>query len=180
MKHKIFENWILDNPSLSKKEAILLKAHLKTCTRCQMLQSNWLASQTQMEDVKIHTPRPGFTQRWQTTLIHRREQQRSRQVRRILLVLVTMMVLASTIYMLQNNLFASWIVSAISLISSLFFSITKALAGINIIFNESPVLFYGFSILSFGAIASFLAAVVFVFWNLLRKHGQEKPYNAEN
>jgi hypothetical protein len=180
MRHKPYENWILEGTSLSRSESILLTNHLKSCSQCQLLQSTWLASEKQFIDARMHAPQPGFTQRWQSHLIYRREHERSRQVRRNLFMIVLLMVFASTIYMLQNHLLTTWIVSAVSLVTSLFFNISKALAGFNMELNQSPVLFFGFSVLSFGAILAFLTAIVFFIWNLLKKNEREKAHEMEN
>jgi hypothetical protein len=180
MRHKPYENWILEGTSLTRSESILLSNHLKSCPRCQQLQSIWLASEKHFKNARMQTPQPGFTKRWQNHLIYRREHERSRLVRRNIFIIALLMVFASTIYMLQNNLLTTWIVSAVSLVTTMFFTISKALAGFNMELNESPVLFFGFTVLSFGAILAFLAAIVFFIWNLLRKNEREKVHEMEN
>jgi hypothetical protein len=180
MRHKPYENWILEGTSLTRSESILLTKHLNSCPQCQQLQSTWLVSEKQFKDARMHAPQSGFTQRWQNHLIYRREHERSRLVRRNLLMIVLLMVFASTIYMLQNHLLTTWIVSAVSLVTSLFFNFSKLLAGFNMELNESPVLFFGFTILSFGVIIAILSAFVFLIWNLLKKNEREKAHEMEN
>ncbi len=180
MNHKPFKNWILDDTSLTKEEKILLKKHLQVCPQCRQLNSAWQASEQHMKLASRQLPQPGFTQRWQYQLLYRKEHERSKQTRLNLILLVTIMVMASAIYMLQNNLFATWVVSALSLTTSLFFSISKLLAQFNATMNRSPVLFYGFTLLTFGAILSLLTSLVFLIWNLLRNKTQPSTNEAEN
>lgn len=180
MTHKPFENWILDDTPLSKAETILLKNHLKSCQHCSQLQSSWMLSKTRFLNTQRHAPLQGFTQRWQTFQFHRRELERARLVRRNLFFLVAVMVLASIIYMIQKKLLAAWIVSALSMITSLFFNISKVLAGFNFEMTQSPFLFYGVTLLVFGATIAALGVLVFFIWNLLNKREQEKAHEVEN
>lgn len=180
MKHKPYKNWILDDTPLTKEEKILLKKHLQICPECRQLNSAWQASEQYIRSASQQVPQPGFTQRWKSQIIFRKENEKSKQTRRNLILLVAIMVLASAIYMLQNNLFATWIVSALSLTTSLFFSISKLLAQFNAALNRSPVLFYGFTLLTFGAILSLLTSLVFLIWNLLKNKAQPSSNEVEN
>lgn len=180
MNHKPFKNWILDDTPLSKENKILLKKHLQACPQCRQLDSAWKASEQHIRNAVRQVPQPGFTQRWQSRLLYRKEHEKSIITRRTLFLLVVIMVIASAIYMLQNNLFTTWIVSALSLTTSLFFSISKLLAQFNAGMNRSPVLFYGFTLITFGAILSLLTSLVFLIWNLLRNKAQPSTNEAEN
>jgi predicted anti-sigma-YlaC factor YlaD len=180
MNHKPFKNWILDDTPLTKEEKILLRKHLQICSQCRQLKSAWHVSEQHMRHANRQLPQPGFTQRWQSRLLYRKEHERYKQIRRNLILLVAIMVMASAIYMLQNNLFATWVVSALSLTTSLFFSISKLLAQFNAALNRSPVLFYGFTILAFGAILSLLTSLVFLIWNLLKSKAQPLSNEVEN
>ncbi len=180
MKHKPFESWILDNSPITKTEQQQLREHLKACPQCQKLQTAWLESQNRIKAASVYKPQPGFGQRWQTMLIKRRELEKTRQVRQTLLILVLLMSMASLVYMLQNNLLVTWIVSAISMIASLLINMTKALAGIGELFSETPALLYGFGFLSLGALAALLASTAFILWNILKKGSQKRVYNAED
>ena len=180
MKHKPFESWILDNSPITKTEQQQLREHLKACPQCQKLQTAWYESQNRIKSAIVYEPRPGFSQRWQTMFYKRRELEKTRQVRRTLLILVILMGTASLVYMLQNNLLATWIVSAISLIASLFINMTKALAGIGEMLSETPALLYGFGFRSLGVAAALLASTAFIFWNILKKGRKKYAYNAED
>lgn len=179
MKHKPYENWIVEETALSRNKAILLKNHLKKCPRCQQLQTAWRASEKQLRIAKIYAPKPGFTRRWQNYMIYRRNHERSKLVRRNLFIIIFLMIFSSTIYMLQHHLLSTWIVSAISLITSMFFNISKVLAGFNMELSQSPILLFGFSILGFGAMLAFLTTIVFFIWNLLKKNEWEKAHEME-
>jgi len=180
MKHKPFESWILSDSPISKTEQQQLREHLKVCPQCLRLQTTWLESRNQLKSAKIYSPQPGFSQRWQIMFSKRRELEKTRQVRQTLFILVLLMIMASLFYMIQNNLLAAWIVSAISLFASLFINITKIIAGINELLSTSPALFYGFGFFSLGAAAALLATSAFILWNLLKKGKQEDEYNAED
>jgi hypothetical protein len=180
MNHKPFKNWILDETQLSNQEKILLKNHLQICPECRQLRSAWQISKQEMTNACQLAPQPGFTQRWQTRLQYRMQYEKSKRTRRNLFMLVAIMVAASAIYMLQNNLFTAWIVSALSLTTSLFFGISKLLAQFNAALNQSPVLFYGLTLLTFGAILSLLTSFVFLVWNLLRNKTQALPDEVED
>ena len=180
MKHKPFESWILDDSPLTKTKQQLLREHLKACPQCQRLQTALHESQNRIKASKIYSPQPGFSQRWQTMLCKRREFEKIRQVRRTLLILVMLMSMASLFYILQNNLLVTWIVSAISMIASLFINITKALAGFGEILSETPALLYGFGFLSLGVIAALLATSTFILSNVLKKGSQKHALYAED
>lgn len=179
MKHRPFKNWILDETLLSREEKILLKKHLQICPQCQQLHSAWQASAQHIKNATLQLPQPGFTQRWQSRLHHRKEHEKSQFIQRYLILVVAVMVMASATYMLQNNLFAAWVVSALSLTTSLFFSISKLLAQFNAALNRSPMLLYGFTLLTFGAILSMLTSLAFLIWNLLNNKSQASANEME-
>jgi hypothetical protein len=180
MKHRPFESLILDNSPITKSEQQQLREHIKACPQCQKLQTAWHESQNRIISAIIYKPQPGFSQRWLTMFYKRRELVKTRQVRRTLLILVMLMGMASLVYMLQNNLLVTWIVSAISMIASLLINITKALAGIGELLSETPALLYGFGFLSLGAVAALLASTAFILWNILKKGSQNHADNSED
>ncbi len=173
MKHKLFESWILDNPPIDKTEQQQLSEHLKNCLQCQKLQAAWIENRNLINAAKVFSPRPGFSQRWQINFSKRRELEKTRQVRRTLFILLLLMIMASLFFMLQNNLLVTWIVSAISMIASIFINTTKVLSGIGELLSETPVLLYGFGFISLGAVAALLATLAFILWNILKKGSQE-------
>ena len=180
MKHRLFESWILDNPPITEAEQQQLSKHLKVCPQCQKLQTTWLESRNQMKAAKVYEPQPGFSLRWRTLLSKRLELEKVRQVRKTLLILTLLLVMASLFYMLQNNLLITWIVSAVSLFASLFISVTKALVGIGELLSDAPALYYGFGFLSLGVVAAFLATSAFLLWNVLKNGSQKHADNAED
>jgi hypothetical protein len=180
MKHKLYESWILNDSTLNRTEQQQLREHLRTCQQCQKLKTAWLESQKRIKSAGIYQPQPGFSQRWQTMLSKRREIEKTRQVRRTLFILMILMGMTSLGYMLQNNLLVTWIVSAISMIASLFINMTKVLAGIGELLSDTPALVYGFSFLSLGAIAAMITSSAFILWNILKKGSQKHAYDAED
>jgi len=180
MKHKPFESWILNNSLITKTEQQQLRDHLRACPQCQKLQTAWHESQNRIKSASVYKPQPGFSQRWHTLLYKRREFEKTRQVRRTLLIMAVLMGMASIVYMFQNNLLVTWIVSAISMIASLFINITKGLAGLGEVLAETPALLYGLSFLSLGAFTALLASIAFILWNVLKKGNQKHADNAED
>jgi hypothetical protein len=180
MKHKPFDSWILNDPPINKAEQQELKEHLKICPQCNRLKTAWNESQILIKSARVYSPKPGFSQNWQTMLLKRREIERTRQVRRTLFLLILLMGLASLFYMLKNNLLITWIVSAISMIASLFINITKASAGMGEVLSETPALLYGLGFFSLGIIAAIVATFAFILWNLLKKGNQKHAYDAQD
>jgi hypothetical protein len=180
MKHKPFKSWILDNSTISITEQKQFREHLQACPQCKKLLIAWQESQNRIKSAHMHKPQPGFSQRWHMMLYKRRELEKTRQVRRTLLILMMLMGMASLVYLLQNNLLVTWIVSAISMIASLFINMTKMLAGIGELLGETPTLLYGFGFLSLGAVAALLASIAFILWNILKMGSQNHADNTED
>ncbi len=180
MKHKPFDSWILDNPPINKAEQQELKEHLNNCPQCNKLQIAWSESRNLIKSARVYSPKPGFSQNWQTMLLKRREIEKTRQVRRTLFLLILMMAMASLFYMLKNNLLITWIVSVMSMIASLFINITKASAGIGELLSDAPALLYGLGFISLGIMAAIVATFAFIVWNLLKKGSQKHAYDSQD
>ena len=178
MKHKNFENWILEGNQLSKDEAILLKEHLKTCPRCRQLKIAWTASEKQLLHFTRILPQPGFTQRWQNNLTHQQEKERSKQVRRVLILVAAMMLTAAAVYAFQNQLFNALAASFISRLTSLFFAVSKFLADFNTELNRTPILYYGCIGLIFGMVLAFFISLAVLVWKVQPGDGSENQNEA--
>ena len=74
MDHRPFENWLLDNKSLTANEQQQLNSHLRECPSCVALAEVDLA----LKSVKIAAPAAGFTDRFQARLAARKQALRRR------------------------------------------------------------------------------------------------------
>lgn len=165
MKHKLYESWILDNPDLDPDQRKDLAAHLAVCLQCRKLQANWQASQKSIQKATQHEPKPGFTQRWSKMAGARIASEKSRQVRRTLMILAIVTVFASIFYAIQNNVFIAWLVTALSVLSSFIISITKSLASIEEIFTRQPEVVMTMGFILIGGFTAFLAVFFFTIWH---------------
>lgn len=69
MDHRPFEDWLLENKSLTGNEKRQLNAHLQTCHSCTALAEVDLA----LKSVKTAAPTAGFTDRFQVRLFARKK-----------------------------------------------------------------------------------------------------------
>ena len=165
MKHKPFESWILDKPNLNQNQQKDLASHLATCPRCCKLQANWLASTKSIVEAIQHDPKPGFTHRWLKMAAARQASEKSHQVRRTLMIMAAMTICGSAFYAIQNNILITWLVTTLSVLSSLFISITKAMASIEELFARQPEVGMTLGFILIGAFAAFLAVFFFTLWH---------------
>ena len=76
MNHRPFEDWLLDDQPLSPEQKRDLQSHLRFCTSCSAIAESNLAIHT----AKTVSPAPGFTDRFRAKLVHRRQEQKWRQI----------------------------------------------------------------------------------------------------
>jgi anti-sigma factor RsiW len=88
MVHQPFDNWLLDQDSLSSEQRREMEAHLLTCPECQQLRANWLAVAGLVKSLPQAAPAPGFSRRWQKLQLERSTRQQPRQVRMFFLALL--------------------------------------------------------------------------------------------
>ena len=165
MKHKPFDSWILDNPDLDQNQQKELASHLAVCPQCRKLQDDWLASHKALMEAIQHEPRPGFAHRWSKMAAVREANEKSHQVRRTLSIMAILTISGSGFYAIQNNVLITWLVTALSVLTSLFFSITKGLADIEQLFARQPEVVMVMGFLLIGAIAALLVVFFFVIWH---------------
>jgi len=165
MKHKLFESWILDKPDLDQNQRKNLASHLVVCPQCRKLQANWLASHKLIMEAIQHDPKPGFTHRWSKTAAARQASEKSRQVRWTLMIMAVLTILGSAFYAIQNNVLMTWLVTTLSVLSSLFIAITKAMASIDELFARQPEVGMTLGFILIGAFAAFLAVFFFTLWH---------------
>lgn len=74
MKHRPFEDWLLDDQPLNPTQKRELDAHLRACKVCSAIAESNLA----LRSARLVAPAPGFTTRWQERLVLARRAQRRR------------------------------------------------------------------------------------------------------
>jgi len=119
MDHRPFEDWLLDNQTLSKPQERDLNAHLRTCSACTAIAEVNLA----LNSVKEVAPAAGFSDRFQLRFAARKQAIRRRNIWGfIFLTLSALAVLGWAAWPILKelilspvNLIASWISSLASL-----------------------------------------------------------------
>ena len=91
MKHKLYENWILNDDPIEKQQQSQLNAHLESCKSCRILLKNWTASKKLILQSIDQKPAPGFSNRWQELIIIKEQ---TAKVRRYRLSLFGLLLLA--------------------------------------------------------------------------------------
>jgi hypothetical protein len=123
MDHRPFEDWLLDNQSLTTDQERQLNTHLRTCSSCAALAEVNLA----LKSVKVAAPAAGFTDRFQVRLAVKKQALRRRNFWGFLLLTVSVLGLLGWVSwpvlkdLIQSpvNLLTSWISSLVSFWASL-------------------------------------------------------------
>ena len=122
MSHQPFETWLLDDDgTMSQAERRALQAHLASCPQCQRLEQKWQAAHQELRMRRMVAPAPGFTQRWQNSLVERRALEQRKHAWKIFGVLLgvsllTLVILAG--YTLATTSPAEWLEALVRTISS--------------------------------------------------------------
>jgi len=178
MKHKQYEEWILDEQFLTAEQNKELRDHLIICPECQQLNLNWQASKQLLLQASIKSPSPGFTQRWQTTFERKHRNEKAVRYRLTLLGLLMLAFAGSLVYMISSGVFLQMLSNTFTAIVQLVVAITHGLSGVDILLRSLPA-FVPFTVAFtlFGLFNAFLLAGTFTLWNLkYRKlHPDESP-----
>lgn len=75
MNHQPFEDWLLDDDSLTIQQQRELQLHLRSCTSCSAIAASNLALHTR----QLAIPQPGFTNRFRPRLAAWQKEQLRRQ-----------------------------------------------------------------------------------------------------
>ncbi len=76
MNHRPFEDWLLDDETLTPQQTRELQAHVRDCASCSAIAESNLA----LHSTRLVSPAPGFADRFRVRLEKRRREQRWRQV----------------------------------------------------------------------------------------------------
>ena len=84
MKHQPFEDWLLDDTSITPEQKRELDSHLRTCAYCTALAETGMA----LNSVKMVSPAVGFNSRFQVRLVERKLAERRRRFRGAILFMI--------------------------------------------------------------------------------------------
>ncbi|HMD90781.1 MAG TPA: hypothetical protein VKF38_16620 [Anaerolineaceae bacterium] len=123
MNHQLYKNWIFAESDLSGEQLQELEKHLYTCDDCQQLRQDLRLATGLLRAAPMSTPIPGFTQRWQASLVERRVATQRRQVRRLFIALAgaaILLLLLFALHILATSTPVEWLVAAFQSTFSLF------------------------------------------------------------
>ncbi len=113
MNHQPFEDWLLNDKSISQEQKRELDIHMRTCPYCSALAETGIA----LKSVKKASPQVGFTTRFQARLAERKLVERRRRLWGTLLFtfggLVLLMWLASPYLLTFLSAPATWIAALV-------------------------------------------------------------------
>jgi anti-sigma factor RsiW len=121
MSHQPFEDWILDYEDLPLPDRRALQAHMDTCQQCQRLQRRWQSARQELHARRMAAPAPGFTQRWQASLVERRARAQRKQAWKIFGILsgsALLMLLVLAGYLMATSTTTDWLVILVTTVSS--------------------------------------------------------------
>jgi len=170
MKHKQYENWILNERQLSGRENAELEAHLQSCQQCRDLQSGWLASKQLIKQAADHHPAPGFAARFQNTMIKQRRTEKIRRHRLSIFSLIVLAFTASAVYLVATGSMMQSITNGITLISDAIMQLTTGLSTLGYWISSLPIaipLTVGF--IFFGFFSALMMVGAFFLWNLRQR-----------
>ena len=170
MKHKQYENWILDDAPLSDAQQHELDTHLEVCKSCQLLLRGWVASKQLITQSTMQNPAQGFTDRWQKTRIRKCQIEKVRRHRLTLFGLVLLAFVSSIIYILVSGSFMQMFANGFTMILETVMGITNGLSTIGYWLSRLPIavpITAGF--IYFGLLNSFVIVGIIFLWNLKQR-----------
>lgn len=167
MKHRQFEEWILDEIDLSEDQKKELDLHLASCAGCQQLHRGWEKSKQMVLSSSLKTPAAGFTQRWQIFQEKKLNLEKVRRFRITLLGIVMLTFFGSLVYIIASGTFFQMIANVFTGFFQLGVDISHSLSNIGIFFSRLPTIVpisIGFII--FGMFNAFFITTLFTIWNV--------------
>ncbi|MDR3574094.1 MAG: hypothetical protein P4L50_09540 [Anaerolineaceae bacterium] len=123
MNHQPYKNWIFAESDLSAEQLQDLATHLDDCSDCQQLRQNLRSASALLQAAPMIAPTPGFTQRWQVSLVERRAAHQRRQARLLFLALAgaaLLLLLLLALHILATSTPVEWLVSLFQSTFSIF------------------------------------------------------------
>lgn len=129
--HQPYEAWIFEE-DLSQEEQQRLTEHLSQCEACRSLREKWLGTQTELQERSMAVPRAGFTQRWKTSLVVRKQREQKKQAWRVFWIFsgVASGVMAGVFtYFLTQISLAGWLELSVEMIHQVL-GVTSSIGGV--------------------------------------------------
>jgi len=170
MKHKKYEKWVLDDASISPQQREDLNRHLQSCRSCHNLQTGWNASKQLIANAVYQKPASGFSQRWQQTVIRKKQTEKIRRYRLSMFFLIVLAFSGAVLYLITSGTAMQSFANSITMLTNFTIKITNGLSMIGYWIQTVPIaipLTMGFFI--FGLFSAFMMAGVFFLWNLRRR-----------
>jgi hypothetical protein len=133
MDHRPFENWLLENKSLTASEKQQLQSHLRECPSCVALAEVDLA----LNSARMAAPVAGFTDRFQARLAARKLALRRRNAWGFVILTLSVLTLLAWIFWPALAAFAQ---APSTLLALGFSSLTSAWTVLQAIFHAGTVL----------------------------------------
>jgi len=170
MKHKQFERWILDDAPLDIQQRQALDAHLLSCQSCRVLQKGWSASKQLITQSAQHKPAPGFTARWQQTVIKERQIEKIRRYRISMFFLIVAVFMGALTYLITSGQAMQSLANSLSIFSDLIIKTTSGLSTMRYWFNRLPVAVpFTIGFVFFGFLSAFMMVGIFFLWNIQQR-----------
>ncbi len=170
MKHKQFEKWILDDKPLGSQEKVMLETHLQNCRSCRSLRTGWQASKQLIHQASNHQPDPGFSARWNTTIIRKKQIEKIRRYRLSIFFLIILAFAGAVTYLVASGSVIQSLANSIAVLSDLVIKLTNGLSSLGYWFQTLPIaipITIGFIL--FGFFSALMMAGIFFLWNLRRR-----------
>ena len=167
MKHKQYENWIMNDAPLSGAQQHELDTHLEVCVSCQLLLRSWAASKQLITQSTMQIPAKGFTDRWQKTRARKCQIEKIRRHRLTLFGLMLLAFASSIIYLLVSGSFMQMFANGFTVILDIVMGLTNGFSTFGHWLSRLPIavpITAGF--IYFGMLNSFVMVGLFLLWNL--------------
>ena len=141
MNHQPFENWILDELTLTPQEQSSLEQHVKECPDCYRLQRSWSKVQQQIVAAPRKAAPASFMTHWKSNFAARQIEQERRQARTLLISLASgagAILIALTVILMPEFSLISLLVGFLTTIVKLFSGIESTWSMVSNIVNSAP------------------------------------------
>lgn len=170
MKHKQFEIWILTDQPLNPQEEAMLDVHLQTCRNCRTLNNGWQASKQLIRQGIQHHPAPGFSARWNKTVIRKKQIEKIRNYRLSVFLLIVLAFAGAVTYLVASGSVMQSLANSIAVIANLFIKLTNGLSSVGYWFQSLPIAIpIAIGFILFGFFSALMMAGIFFLWNLRRR-----------
>ncbi len=170
MKHKQYKQWILDETPLNSQQKKELNNHMRSCHSCRALHAGWSASKKMITRATLHSPAPGFSSRWQQTVIKKKQIEKVRRYRLSMLALVLLAFAGTVAYLVLSGSVMQYFANGLAMISDLIIKTTSGLSSIGYWLRGVPIavpITIGF--VFFGFLSSFFLVGIFFLWNMKQR-----------